>query len=122
MEKSLQSEFPMRLRVLRRARHLTQDEVAEQLHVHRTTYTKYESGAAAPEQHRLLQLAEFFHVSVDFLLGNSDMPVRHALETSLHDGTFQALDLREQQLLAAFRRLSPAEQEKLLRELQSKKR
>lgn len=119
MQKS-RSVFAMRLRVLRRAQHMTQDDVARELNIHRTTYTKYESDAAAPEQSRLLQLAELFHVSVDFLLGKTDAPTAPSAEAAFHDDTLLTLDRQEQALVDAFRQMDEHQKAAFLRQLTDK--
>ena len=63
-----------RLKELRLKRGLTQAEVAKHLKVDRTTLTKYETGEREPDLENLLTLASYFDVSVDYLLGKSDIP------------------------------------------------
>lgn len=64
--------FAKRLRALRNARNLTQQEVANRLGIHRSTYAKYETGDNEPDHETLQRLADFFDVSVDYLLGHSE--------------------------------------------------
>ena len=52
------SVFGERLRRARQAAGLTQKQVAEQLHLHRSTYTKYEQGAAEPSLATLYELTK----------------------------------------------------------------
>lgn len=59
-----------RLKELRAAAGLTQKQMAEVLNIDRTTYVKYESGASEPTFNTLTRLAEYFNVTVDFILGN----------------------------------------------------
>ena len=61
--------FSMRLRTLRKQCRLTQQQVADHLSLHRTTYTKYETGVVAPDREALVRLSELFGVSVDYLVG-----------------------------------------------------
>lgn len=61
-----------RLRVLREEKGITQAEIASALGVDRTTYTKYESGASIPDARMLEKLADFFEISVDYLLGRTE--------------------------------------------------
>ena len=68
------SLFGSRLRMLRRQARWTQQVMADRLRIHRTTYTKYETGVVTPDQQGLLQLAEIFGVTVDYLLGREDTP------------------------------------------------
>lgn len=60
------------LRKLRRGHELTQQQMADMLGVQRSTYTKYETGGILPNALILQKLSEFFSVSVDYLLGNTD--------------------------------------------------
>lgn len=62
-----------RLRELRKARKLTQEEMAEMLEVARTTYANYEQGTREPDNKTLNKLADYFQVSSDYLLGR-DVP------------------------------------------------
>ena len=66
--------FGQRLRMLREKREMTQEEMSGMLHVHRSTYTKYEIGETQPSIDTLIRLADLFKVSVDFLLGRTDDP------------------------------------------------
>lgn len=50
-------------------RHLTQKDVADWLGVERTTYGKYEQGNSEPTFDTLCRLADFFNVSVEYLMG-----------------------------------------------------
>lgn len=101
------SIFSARLRELRKSMHLTQEDIANTLNIHRTTYTKYETGKANPDQKCLLQLAELFHVSVDHLLGRDPEPSPLCLQ----DGSASlTLTPAEQGLLFNFRLLTPDEQ------------
>lgn len=63
-----------RLKLLRRDRKETQQQVAEALGVDRTTYAKYETGANEPNIATIRQLAAYYDVSIDYLLGNTDAP------------------------------------------------
>lgn len=62
-----------RLKELRIAKGLSQNEVAKIMGVGRTTYLKWESGENQPTR-KLKELSEFFGVSIDYLLGNSPAP------------------------------------------------
>lgn len=57
------------LKDLRQARKLRQADMAEMLQIDRTTYAKYESGASEPPLLTIVQLAGYFGVSVDYILG-----------------------------------------------------
>lgn len=58
-----------RLKYLRRMHHLTQAQVAEKLFCRTDVYSRYETGRQETPLQMILLLSEFYHVSVDFLLG-----------------------------------------------------
>lgn len=58
-----------RLKLLRESEHMTQKELAERLHMSNSTLCQYESGARVPSDEVKANIADFFGVSVDYLLG-----------------------------------------------------
>ena len=62
-----------RLKLLRIEAHKTQKEMADLLRIDRTTYVKYESGSNEPPFSSLHKLAEYFDVSIDYLLGRTEI-------------------------------------------------
>lgn len=65
-----------KIRELRRKSGLSQEELADKLEVSRQAVSKWETGAAVPTTETLVQLADFFGVSLDFLLrDNAEMPI-----------------------------------------------
>lgn len=56
-----------RLKKLREARGLSQEQIAELLDVNRTTYAKWEQNASLPVR-KLAQLSDFFNVSIDYIM------------------------------------------------------
>lgn len=57
------------LKALRKQNNLTQADVAQYLNISRAGYTKYESQNGEPSIDNLINLAEFFKVSIDYLVG-----------------------------------------------------
>lgn len=106
--------FSERLRTLRKQSRLTQQQVADRLNLHRTTYTKYETGVVAPDREGLLRLAELFGVTVDYLVG------RESGVTAVAEGSGDVLhlSLQEQKLLQLYRQLTYTEQQELLQKAQ----
>ncbi len=64
--------LPKRLRELMKERDGTHDELASVLGVQRQTVTNYCNGVSAPTWESLVLIADFFNVSVDYLLGRTD--------------------------------------------------
>lgn len=62
-----------RIRQLRQERHLTQTQFGQVLNLAESTISLYESNHRSPDYHILLQIADFFDVSVDYLLGLTDV-------------------------------------------------
>lgn len=66
--------FPERLVELRKSKKLTQQELADKLNISRATYAQYEIGRRKPDYETLEKLADFYKVSIDYLLGRTDNP------------------------------------------------
>lgn len=64
--------FQDNLRRLRKEKGLTQRQLADKLFVDCSTITKYETGKAVPDYTKQQKLADFFNVSLDFLMGRID--------------------------------------------------
>lgn len=64
--------FALRFRELRKERKFNQDKMGEILGVTRRTICNYESGVYYPDFKNLLLIAEYFQVSLDYLVGWSD--------------------------------------------------
>lgn len=61
-----------RLRELREENNYTQQEIASKIGLTKGAYGCYERGISVPDAHTLLQLADIFDVTTDYLLGLSD--------------------------------------------------
>ena len=61
-----------RIRALREDADLTQQKVGDAINVPQRTYAYYESGERMIPPQVLVALAQFYHVSVDYLLGLTD--------------------------------------------------
>lgn len=66
-----------RIRDLREDADLNQTQVAKYLGMSQTGYSKYETGENDIPAQVLIQLAQFYQVSVDYLLGLSDTKERN---------------------------------------------
>lgn len=62
------------LKKIREAKNLTQQKIADMLNIQRPTYTRYENGEREPDFETVLKLSEILEVSVDYLLGKTDIP------------------------------------------------
>lgn len=64
----------MRLKDIREDRDIKQKEIAAFLHIKQNTYSQYENGQRQIPIEALIQLAEFFNTSTDYILGLTDDP------------------------------------------------
>lgn len=77
------------IRQLRKAAGLTMREAAEKMKLPYTTYSGYETGAREPNSEMLIKIADFFNVSIDYIIGRSDenivniIPIPEAKEIPL---------------------------------------
>lgn len=67
------AEFPERLKEIRSRKNLTQRKVAEHLGILERSYQYYEAGRRRPDFYGLIALADYFDVSIDYLVGRSDV-------------------------------------------------
>lgn len=62
------------IRDLREDADLSQQQLARLLHVSQATYSRYEGGVLDIPSKVLIQLAQFYQTSVDYLLDRTDDP------------------------------------------------
>lgn len=69
--------FSERLVSLRKSHHLTQKQLATAVQISEIAIQHYEACRRKPAFDILLMLADYFDVSLDYLVGRSDDPQRH---------------------------------------------
>ena len=62
------------LRAIREDRDIKQKQVAEILNVSQNTYSQYETGVISLTAEVLIKLADYYNVSIDYLLDRTDNP------------------------------------------------
>jgi transcriptional regulator with XRE-family HTH domain len=62
------------LTMLRKEIKLTQEELADKLHISRSGYARYETGDRTPDIYTIILFANFYETSIDYLMGRT--PVR----------------------------------------------
>lgn len=82
------------LKSFRRSKGLTQEELADRLHVVRQTVSKWEKGSSVPDADLLIRIAEILEVSVSELLG--PQVKESARETTAADIAVQLSRINEQ--------------------------
>lgn len=75
-----------KLKELRVQADLTQQDVADSIGISRGRYSQYEIGKRNPNYATLKQIADFFKVSVDFLIKDEDVnPQQQQLTNKIYD-------------------------------------
>ena len=64
--------FQERLIEQRKLNKVTQRQLAEYLQIAQPSYIRYENGSAEPNLETLVKIADYFDVSVDYLLGRTE--------------------------------------------------
>lgn len=90
-----------RLKELRNAKGVSQQELADIIHVTQQSVFKYEHDMAEPDLDLIIACAKYFDTSVDYLIGYSDVPTRYESFPS------DAITPFEYRLVEYYRRLSP---------------
>ena len=64
--------FQERLIEQRKLNHVTQRQIAKHLEMTQPSYIRYENGSAQPTLENLVKIADYFDVSIDYLLGRTE--------------------------------------------------
>ena len=64
-----------RLKDLREDKDLRQIDVACAIGIDQKTLSNYETGKTNPDSYALVRLADFFNVSIDYLVGRADINI-----------------------------------------------
>ena len=127
MASSEKTTLAMRLRLLRVASGLKQEEVADMLGIGRSSYTYYELARSKPDYDSLICLAKLFRVSIDYLVGLANFPVVETVSDDIAEGekvdeiALGSLSEKERHLVCLYRQLSEDDQQDLIQQLKDKK-
>ena len=64
----------MRLKELRKSRGISQQRLAIELNTTQNTISRYETGESEADYATLIAIADYFNVSIDYLLGRTSNP------------------------------------------------
>lgn len=86
-------DFNKRLKTLRKEKRRTQEDVAKFLDIKRATYSGYERGVIMPPYDKIKKLADYFGVSVEYLMKTNNFQthednlpdISHDLQSILED-------------------------------------
>ncbi|QBP17627.1 MULTISPECIES: helix-turn-helix domain-containing protein [Lactobacillaceae] len=75
-------EFPKQLKSYRQQRGLSQEGLAQQVHVTRQAVSKWEAGEASPDIKSLVRLASIFNITLDNLVLGQSMSTNTKIDSS----------------------------------------
>lgn len=64
----------MRLKEIRKAKGISQLKLAMDLNANQNTISRYETGQREPSINELIKIADYFNISVDYLLERTNNP------------------------------------------------
>ena len=76
-------DFGERLKQSRQDNSVTQEALAAHLNVRRPAISGYETKGKQPDYERLILIADYFDVSIDYLLGRTNIPKFMTKDTNL---------------------------------------
>lgn len=111
-------KFGNRITDLRNARHLTQEELSTKLGITRASLSHYENNRREPDHETTQKLADFFNVSMDYLMGRHNDPDA-VLNPEVRDFV-DSLELSDQEIMNKFnltidgKKISPEEAKRFI--------
>lgn len=97
-----------RLRTLREERGLSQQKLAACIGTTQQNIHRYENGHNEPDIATLMQLADFFQTSIDYLVGHTDIRRKMEAVTSFD------LNTEEAEMVDKYRKLRPTARQSIL--------
>lgn len=91
------------LKRLRKKHNLSQQKLADILHVSQQSVYKYENGITSPDIETLVRMADFFNTSIDYLVEYTD--ISHKIEPVERN----MLNAEENTLINNYRNLTPTQ-------------
>ena len=82
------------IKVLRQKNNLSQQNLADILHISQQSIWKYENDITTPDLETLTKMADYFNTSVDYLIGYTDIPnkIEIVTDTMLNDDELHLIE------------------------------
>ena len=94
------TKFCNRLKTLRKENNLTQSELGSKFHLNKSSISKYENGTQMPESDMLEKIADYFNVSIDYLLGRSEVKKDNPIvSNAFHSISTDGLDKKDIEMI-----------------------
>ena len=105
--------FSIIIKELRNEKGLTQEELSQKIGVRCGTYCKWEQNRANASYEDLIKLADYYQVSVDYILGHTD-DLGNVTVITTQENT---LNKNERILLSHFKKLSNNEKDIIIKQI-----
>lgn len=90
------------LKKLRTEKGLSQKELTDRLTINRSTYARYETSSTQPDFETLSKLADFYDVSVDYLLGRTNKKNALHTQAGISDEDYNNLSAYQKEVIDFF--------------------
>ncbi|MFJ7407079.1 MULTISPECIES: helix-turn-helix domain-containing protein [unclassified Lysinibacillus] len=92
----------VRLKYLRKSDNKTQQDIADILGITRPAYTAYEQGKRNPDYEILEKIADYYNVSIDYLLGRTDNKGALHTQAGISDNEYNNLSAYQKEVIDFF--------------------
>ncbi|MFJ7663926.1 helix-turn-helix domain-containing protein [Lysinibacillus sp. NPDC097162] len=92
----------VRLKYLRKSNNKTQQDIADILGITRPAYTAYEQGKRNPDYEILEKIADYYNVSIDYLLGRTDNKGALHTQAGISDNEYNNLSAYQKEVIDFF--------------------
>jgi len=86
------SNLSVRIKELRKENKMTQDEFGKIFGIVKSTVSMYENGHNSPDDDLKVKIADYFDVSLDYLLGRTNIRKYETEHTAFHTTSVDGLD------------------------------
>lgn len=90
------------LKKLRTDKGLSQKELTDRLTLNRSTYARYETSSTQPDFDTLSKLADFYNVSVDYILGRTNDKDALHTQAGISDENYNNLNAYQKEVIDFF--------------------
>lgn len=94
-----------RIAELRRAKGLNMSDAAKMLGMPYTTYVNYEKGLREPTSEILIQLADFYDTTIDYMIGRPGASAKNACHSIVEKSAAFQATAEEKQIILKYRQL-----------------
>ena len=99
-----------RIKELRVENELLQSDLASRLKVRQNTVSNWETGRSEPDQDALREMSKIFDVSIDYILGNTD------IKKPLTSEDMSGLTEKQIRILQMMDQMTPEQQDEMVRQ------